>query len=122
MSQLIERIVDGGQRSGVGALSGPSFAREVAAGMPTAVTAAARDLAIAEEIQRLFNGPTLRVYSTNDITGVEIGAAVKNVVAVAAGVSDGLGFGHNARVLYEDKSPRQAVVDLMTRGLRREAD
>ena len=122
MSQLIERIVDGGQRSGVGALSGPSFAREVAAGMPTAVTAAARDLAIAEEIQRLVNGPTLRVYSTNDITGVEIGAAVKNVIAVAAGVSDGLGFGHNARVLNEDKSPRQAVVDLMTRGLRREAD
>ena len=97
MSQVIEQVVDDEHRARVGALSGPSFAREVAQGMPTAVTAAARDLPVAEEIQRLFNGPTMRVYTTADVVGVEIGAAVKNVIAVAAGVSDGLGFGHNTR-------------------------
>jgi glycerol-3-phosphate dehydrogenase (NAD(P)+) len=78
-------------------LSGPSFAREVAQGMPTVVTAAARDLEVAEELQALFNGPTFRVYASTDTVGVEVGGAVKNVVALAAGVSDGLGFGSNAR-------------------------
>ncbi len=78
-------------------LSGPSFAREVSQGVPTAVTAAAHGLAVAEEVQRCFNGQTFRVYTSTDVIGVEIGGAVKNVIAVAAGVSDGLGFGHNSR-------------------------
>ena len=81
----------------VSVLSGPSFAREVVQGLPTAVTAAARYLPVAEELQRLFSGPTFRVYTSTDVVGVEIGGAVKNVIAVAAGVSDGLGFGHNTR-------------------------
>src|SRR4029077_12669983 len=72
-------------------------AHEVAKGMPTAVTAAASDLEVAERVQRLFTGPTFRVYTSTDVIGVEIGGAVKNVIAVAAGVSDGLGFGTNAR-------------------------
>jgi len=81
----------------VSVLSGPSFAREVARGLPTAVTAAAGQLLVAERLQRLFNGPTFRVYTSTDLVGVEIGGAVKNVIALAAGVSDGLGFGHNTR-------------------------
>jgi glycerol-3-phosphate dehydrogenase (NAD(P)+) len=84
-------------RTRVSVLSGPSFAREVARGVPTAVTAAASDLGVAEELQQLFNGPTFRVYTSTDVVGVEIGGAVKNVIALAAGVSDGLGFGHNTR-------------------------
>jgi len=219
MSAVLEQVLGDDHRPCVAALSGPSFAREVAQAMPTAVTAAARDPSAAEAVQRLLNGPTFRVYTTTDVIGVEIGGAVKNVIAVAAGVSDGLGFGHNSRaalitrglaeitrlatrlgadrqtlaglsglgdlvltctgdlsrnrtvglrigrgerladivasmqevaegipntrsvrdlacsvgvempiteqmylLLYEDKSPRQVVIDLMTRGLKREAD
>jgi glycerol-3-phosphate dehydrogenase (NAD(P)+) len=81
----------------VAVLSGPSFAREVAVGVPTAVTSAAADIGVAERVQQLFNSPEFRVYSSTDVIGVEIGGAVKNVIAVAAGVSDGLGFGFNSR-------------------------
>jgi glycerol-3-phosphate dehydrogenase (NAD(P)+) len=97
MSAVLEQVVGPEHSARVAVLSGPSFAREVALGMPTAVTAAARDLEVAGEVQRLFNGPTFRVYTATDLVGVEIGAAVKNVIAVAAGLSDGLGFGHNTR-------------------------
>jgi glycerol-3-phosphate dehydrogenase (NAD(P)+) len=97
MTSVLEDVLEADARGRVTALSGPSFARELAAGMPTAVTAVARSLAVAEELQTLFNGPTLRVYTATDVIGVEIGGAVKNVIAVAAGVSDGLGFGSNAR-------------------------
>jgi len=219
MTAILASVLGAEHAPRVAALSGPSFAREVALGLPTAVTAAARDLAVAEIVQQLFNGPTLRVYTSADVVGVEIGGAVKNVIALGAGVSDGLGFGHNSRaalitrglaeitrlatrlgadrqtlaglsglgdlvltctgdmsrnrtvglrlghgealahivasmrevaegirntrsvrdlahavgvempiteqmhlVLYEEKSPRQAVIDLMTRGLKREID
>jgi len=97
MSAILEEVLGDELRHRVCALSGPSFAREVARGMPTAVTAAARSREVAEELQHLFNGPTFRVYASTDIVGVEVGGAVKNVIAVAAGVSDGLGFGHNSR-------------------------
>jgi len=78
-------------------LSGPSFAREVALEMPTAVVAAAADLAVATAVQRLFTTDYFRVYTNSDVVGVEIGGALKNVIAVAAGISDGLGFGYNTR-------------------------
>src|SRR5262245_17958561 len=97
MSAVLADVVGERHRASVSVLSGPSFAREVAKGVPTAVTAAARELPVAEAVQRLFNGPTFRVYTSTDVIGVEIGGAVKNVIAVAAGVSDGLGFGHNSR-------------------------
>ena len=219
MSAVLGQVLGEEHRGQIAVLSGPSFAREVGQGMPTAVTAAANELKVAEAVQQVFNGPTFRVYTTTDVVGVEIGGAVKNVIAVGAGVSDGLGFGHNSRaalitrglaeitrlavrlgadrqtlaglaglgdlvltctgdlsrnrtvglrlgtgerladivasmrevaegirnthsvrdlarsvgvempiteqmylLLYEDKSPRQAVIDLMTRGLRRETD
>jgi glycerol-3-phosphate dehydrogenase (NAD(P)+) len=97
MSAVLEEAFGGLLVGRVSVLSGPSFAREVTQGMPTAVTAAARDIAVAEELQRLFTGPTFRVYASTDTIGVEVGGAVKNVIAVAAGVSDGLGFGSNTR-------------------------
>lgn len=79
----------------VAALSGPSFAREVARGDPTAVVVASEDASLAETIQEELAGPTFRLYTNPDVAGVELGGAVKNVVAIAAGVCDGLGFGHN---------------------------
>jgi glycerol-3-phosphate dehydrogenase (NAD(P)+) len=97
MSAVLEHVLDDRLAARVSVLSGPSFAREVALEMPTAVTAAARSLDVAEELQRLFNGPAFRVYTSVDMVGVEIGGAVKNVIALAAGVSDGLGFGSNTR-------------------------
>ena len=97
MSAILDQVLGDRHRARVAVLSGPSFAREVGRGVPTAVTAVARDLAVAEAVQRLFAGETFRVYTSIDVAGVEIGGAVKNVIAVAAGVSDGLGFGHNTR-------------------------
>ncbi len=97
MSAILDQVLGDRHRARVAVLSGPSFAREVGQGVPTAVTAAARDLAVAEAVQRLFAGEAFRVYTSIDVAGVEIGGAVKNVIAVAAGVSDGLGFGHNTR-------------------------
>ena len=81
----------------VGALSGPSFAQEVAAGQPTALVVASRDAAFAAEAMAALNQPRLRVYSSSDLVGVELGGAVKNVIAIAAGISDGLSLGRNAR-------------------------
>jgi len=80
-----------------GTLSGPSFALEVARGLPTALTLAARDAEFAGRIARELHQPTLRVYYSTDLAGVEICGAVKNVLAIAAGISDGLGLGLNAR-------------------------
>jgi glycerol-3-phosphate dehydrogenase (NAD(P)+) len=79
------------------ALSGPSFASEVAERHPTAVVAASEDVGAAALVQRAFSGKELRVYSHGDVLGVELGGALKNVMAVAAGISDGLGLGYNSR-------------------------
>jgi len=81
----------------IAVLAGPSFAKEVAAEMPTIVTVAAQDRAVADFVQHAFVTPMFRVYALEDVTGVEIGGTVKNVIAIAAGVSDGLGLGHNSR-------------------------
>jgi len=78
-------------------LSGPSFAREVAQEGPTAVVAASQDEEAASEVQRVFSSDTFRVYTNDDVMGVELGGSLKNVMALAAGVTDGLGFGYNAR-------------------------
>ncbi len=80
-----------------GALSGPSFAIEVARGLPVALTLASPDQAFAARTAAQLHGGMMRIYSSNDIAGVEIGGAVKNVMAIATGISDGLGLGHNAR-------------------------
>ena len=80
-----------------GALSGPSFAAELVRGLPTAVTLAASDAAFARQAAQLIHGGNLRVYSSSDVIGVSVGGAIKNVMAIAAGISDGMGFGNNAR-------------------------
>jgi len=80
-----------------GALTGPSFADEVARGLPTAVTLAAADAAFADETAQALHSARLRVYANHDVIGAEVGGAVKNVMAIAAGISDGMGFGLNAR-------------------------
>lgn len=79
------------------ALSGPSFASEVARDVPTAIVAASRDPATAATVQSLFSRPAFRVYTSGDVLGVELGGALKNVIAIAAGVGDGLGFGDNSK-------------------------
>ncbi|HEX3797198.1 MAG TPA: NAD(P)H-dependent glycerol-3-phosphate dehydrogenase [Verrucomicrobiae bacterium] len=79
------------------ALSGPTFALEVARGMPTAIVAASTDAETAALVQQLFHRPAFRVYTTADVLGVELGGALKNVIAIAAGVCDGLGFGDNSK-------------------------
>jgi glycerol-3-phosphate dehydrogenase (NAD(P)+) len=81
----------------VAALSGPTLALEVANGMPTAIVAASEDTAAAQMVQGLFHRPAFRVYTSPDLRGVELGGALKNVVAIAAGIGDGLGFGDNSK-------------------------
>jgi glycerol-3-phosphate dehydrogenase (NAD(P)+) len=80
-----------------GVLSGPSFAQEVAAGKPAALTIAAEKAPFAHNMAAALSSPRLRVYSSTDVIGVELGGALKNVMAIAAGISDGMGLGHNAR-------------------------
>ncbi|MEA2068931.1 MAG: NAD(P)H-dependent glycerol-3-phosphate dehydrogenase [Verrucomicrobiota bacterium] len=101
MSEVAEKILE----RQVAVLSGPSHAEEVARGVPCAVAIAASDHSIAEQIQQLFVNDAFRVYTLEDVVGVELGGALKNVVAVAAGISDGLGFGDNTKAA------------LMTRGI-----
>lgn len=97
MLGVLEDVLPEEHHARLCALSGPSFASEVARGMPTAVTAAARDPEAALACQASFTTSYFRVYTSTDVVGVELGGAVKNVIAIAAGVSDGLGFGHNSR-------------------------
>jgi glycerol-3-phosphate dehydrogenase (NAD(P)+) len=86
-----------GDRPGA-VLSGPTFAREVGAGLPTAMTVASRDQEFARELALRLSGPKFRAYIQSDIVGVEVGGAVKNVIAIGAGIADGMGFGANTRV------------------------
>ena len=79
-------------------LSGPTFAREVGAGLPTAMTVASRDANFAKELALRLSGPEFRAYTQSDIVGVEVGGAVKNVIAIGSGIADGMGFGANTRV------------------------
>jgi len=97
MTEVIEDCLDtAGLAPEVGALSGPSFAQEVAAGMPTAVTIAFADSTVAGRIQREFSSGSLRLYTNDDVIGVEMGGALKNVIAIASGVLAGLGLGQNS--------------------------
>jgi len=103
MSEVIAQ--EAGATHPVVVLSGPSFAIEVARQLPTAILAASHDAAAIELVQHEFRGPTFRLYGSDDVVGVEIGAAMKNIIAIAAGVVEGLGLGHNA------------LAALITRGL-----
>jgi glycerol-3-phosphate dehydrogenase (NAD(P)+) len=103
MSELIAQVL--GPAHAVAALSGPSFAAEVGRGLPTAVVVASPDAMIVEQVQLEFRARYLRLYGSADVVGVEIGGALKNVIAIAAGVVEGMGIGHNA------------LAGLITRGL-----
>lgn len=94
MTELAQAAIGGGP---VAALSGPSFADEVAQGLPTAVVIACADIARAERLQQIFSSDAFRVYTSDDVVGTELGGALKNVIAIAAGVSDGIGFGDNSK-------------------------
>jgi glycerol-3-phosphate dehydrogenase (NAD(P)+) len=97
MTQVIaSSIAETGLTLPIGALSGPSFAREVAEGQPTVVTVAFDDHAVAALVQREISSESLRLYTSADIIGVELGGALKNVIAIAAGVAAGIGLGHNS--------------------------
>lgn len=102
LSQVIKEVIP---QCRVATLSGPSHAEEVGRGMATAVVAASNDLHIAEEIQDTFMTPMFRVYTSTDLIGVEMGGALKNLIALAAGIADGVGYGDNAKAA------------LMTRGM-----
>lgn len=95
MSEIVEQ--ECGTSVGVAVLSGPSFAIELARELPTAVSIASRDPIVVERVQAEFKAPYFRLYGTDDVVGVEIGGALKNIIAIAAGVVEGLGLGHNAR-------------------------
>ncbi len=106
MSEVIHQVLAAGNpdlRCGV--LSGPSFAQEVAAGSPTAITIASTDPAVACRVQEEFSSLTFRLYTNDDVTGVELGGALKNVIAIAAGATQGLRLGHNS------------IAALVTRGI-----
>lgn len=107
MTEVVSAAIEsaGGFRPRIGALSGPSFAREVARGDPTAITVASRDEEVAQAVQIALSDPRFRIYTNDDVIGVELGGSLKNVIAIAAGVCHGLGLGHNS------------VAALITRGL-----
>jgi glycerol-3-phosphate dehydrogenase (NAD(P)+) len=104
MSEVIGDVL-GPLSPRIAALSGPTFAKEVALSHPTAITVASTDRDLAATVQKEFSDPRFRVYTNNDVVGVELGGSLKNIVAIAAGVCDGLGLGHNS------------VAALITRGL-----
>jgi glycerol-3-phosphate dehydrogenase (NAD(P)+) len=99
MTQVIEQVLAERNLNGslpCGALSGPSFAQEVASGAPTAITIACRDSRVGGRLQEELTAPALRLYTNDDVIGVELGGALKNVIAIAAGIAAGLGLGHNS--------------------------
>ena len=97
MSQVIAQVTgQHGLNLPLAVISGPSFAQEVAAGFPTAVTVASDDAEFAAEVQRIFSSGSLRLYTNDDVCGVEMGGALKNVIAIASGIVTGLGLGHNS--------------------------
>jgi glycerol-3-phosphate dehydrogenase (NAD(P)+) len=106
MTEVISQVLAShGLAPRIGAMSGPSFAMEVARGDPTAVTIASADMELTHTVQQALSDPRFRLYTNRDVVGVELGGALKNIVAIAAGVCDGLGLGHNS------------VAALITRGL-----
>jgi glycerol-3-phosphate dehydrogenase (NAD(P)+) len=108
-----------GERPGA-VLSGPTFANEVGAGLPTAMTVASRDARFAKELALRLSGPHFRAYTQADIVGVEVGGAVKNVIAIGSGIADGMGFGANTRVALITRGLAEMMRLGLELGARRE--
>ena len=122
MTEIIEETVAAARAYAphVGALSGPSFAKEVARGDPTAITVASKDNQLATAIQREFSDQTFRVYTNDDVVGVELGGSLKNVIAIAAGVVEGLGLGHNTAAALITRGLAEITRLAVACGARRE--
>jgi glycerol-3-phosphate dehydrogenase (NAD(P)+) len=97
MTEVIAEVLVDHDPSHIGVLTGPNLAREVAAGQPTASVVAIADAGVADELQQVFFAPTLRVYTNPDVVGCEMAGALKNVIAIGAGIADGLGYGDNTK-------------------------
>lgn len=117
MSQILEEILPGRP---LAVLSGPSHAEEVAQRVPTAVVAGSLYMALAERVQRLFSTSAFRVYTSDDVAGIELGGALKNVFALAAGMSDGLGLGDNSKAALVTRSLAELMRLGVAMGGRRE--
>ncbi|MDR0446075.1 MAG: NAD(P)-dependent glycerol-3-phosphate dehydrogenase [Oscillospiraceae bacterium] len=117
-SELLRNIF--GDKRGISVLSGPAHAEEVARGLPTACVAASRDKDIAETVQDIFMNDYYRVYTSDDIIGVELGGALKNVIALCAGICDGLGFGDNTTAMLATRGLAEIAHLVIALGGRRE--
>jgi len=111
LHQVAEEVLPAGTPHAV--ISGPTFAREVAAGLPTAATVAGSDPAVAQHFAALLRGPTFRAYTSTDRIGLELGGALKNVLAIAAGISDGLGFGWRSAAVNHGKRRTEPSTKLL---------
>jgi glycerol-3-phosphate dehydrogenase (NAD(P)+) len=100
MSQVLADELPESFHSRIGVLSGPNLAKEIAQGMPASTVVASRDEWVALKAQELFMCSTFRVYTNNDVVGVELGGALKNIIALGAGISDGLGYGDNGKAAF----------------------
>ncbi len=118
--RMTEVAMEASGASRIAALSGPSFAKEVARGDPTALTVACSDSEIASFLQREFSDPRFRVYTNDDVVGVELGGALKNVIAIAAGIAEGLGFGHNTAAALITRGLAEITRLAVACGARRE--
>jgi glycerol-3-phosphate dehydrogenase (NAD(P)+) len=116
MDEVLAEELPGGARDRLAFLSGPSFAKELAGQLPTAVVIAARDSSVREHVMKRFHTPYLRTYASDDVPGVECGGALKNVIAIAAGVVDGMGFGHNTRAALITRGLAEIAHVAMARG------
>jgi glycerol-3-phosphate dehydrogenase (NAD(P)+) len=97
MGEVVAEVLRNGRRRSFYRVVGAEFRAEVALGLPTAIVVASSSPAVAHEVQERFAGERLRVYTSDDPVGVELGGALKNVIAIAAGACEGLGYGHNSR-------------------------
>ncbi len=115
-AKFLHQVVDEElpEHGSVAVLSGPSFASEVARGLPTAVTVASENVEYARTVVKLFHCPRFRAYTSDDLIGVELGGSIKNVLAIAAGISDGLGYGANARAALITRG----LAEIMRLGLK----
>jgi glycerol-3-phosphate dehydrogenase (NAD(P)+) len=120
MSEVIKAVLSPAFSPRIAVISGPSFAKEVARGDPTAIVVASADGELAALLQREFSGPSLRFYTNSDVVGVELGGAVKNVIAIAAGVCAGLGFGFNSMAALVTRGLAEMIRLALACGGRRE--
>lgn len=120
LDSVIVEVLGSEVRDNIGVLSGPSHAEEVSRDLPTTVTACSTNAELSSRISTIFFGPNFRIYTHDDVLGVELGAALKNVIAIAAGISDGLGFGDNSRAALVTRGLAEIVRLGVAMGARRE--